>query len=95
MSRVFITSLHSTLDPYFGDKALVTLRQFALVQINAHGRELTAQELGGLTRRATDYQALKTVQHVASILHGKVPHGAVNPERANRCAFLAVGGPCA
>jgi D-3-phosphoglycerate dehydrogenase len=42
--------------------------------------------IAGLTPPALDHQALETVRQVAAILHGEVPDGAVNLERATRFA---------
>mgnify|MGYP003576705749 CR=1 FL=1 len=45
---------------------------------------LASPHVGGLVPEAVEYQALKTVQQVRSILSGDIPEGAVNPESAFR-----------
>lgn len=53
-----------------------------------HPRVIATPHIGGLTRPATDYQAMQTVEQLAAILRGRVPSGAVNAARASRCAFV-------
>lgn len=45
---------------------------------------LASPHIGGLVPEAIEYQALKTVQQVRSILNGEIPEGAVNSEHASR-----------
>lgn len=45
---------------------------------------LASPHVGGLVPEAIEYQALKTVEQVRSILNGQMPEGAVNPESALR-----------
>lgn len=52
-----------------------------------HPRVIATPHVGGLTRPATEHQALETVRQVENILWGRVPVGAVNAERASRCGF--------
>jgi D-3-phosphoglycerate dehydrogenase / 2-oxoglutarate reductase len=57
-----------------------------------HPRVIATPHIGGLTRPATEYQAMQTVEQVACILAGRLPRGAVNPEHASRCKFVDSGG---
>jgi D-3-phosphoglycerate dehydrogenase len=43
----------------------------------------------GLTLPAIEHQSLETVSQVAEIVRGRLPKGAVNPDRATRLARLA------
>lgn len=45
---------------------------------------IATPHIGGLTREATDHQAMDTVGQVAAILAGKMPPGAVNAAAARR-----------
>lgn len=56
-------------------------------ELARHPRVLATPHVGGLTRPATDFQALQAVRQVASILAGTVPEGAVNAPSARRCGF--------
>lgn len=49
-----------------------------------HPRVLATPHLGGLTRPATEHQALETVAQLGALLRGEMPPGAVNPEHATR-----------
>jgi D-3-phosphoglycerate dehydrogenase len=52
-----------------------------------HPSVIATPHVGGLTRPATDFQALQAVRQVESILAGRIPEGAVNAPYATRCAF--------
>lgn len=52
-----------------------------------HPLVIATPHVGGLTRPATDFQALETVRQVGSLLAGRVPEGAVNAALASRCTF--------
>jgi D-3-phosphoglycerate dehydrogenase / 2-oxoglutarate reductase len=45
--------------------------------------------IGGLTPPAIEGQALETVVQVGEIVHGRVPEGSINAERAQRLRRLA------
>ena len=45
---------------------------------------LATPHVGGLTRAATEHQAMDTVRQVAALVRGDMPDGAVNPESASR-----------
>ena len=49
-----------------------------------HPRVIAAPHIGGLTRPATEHQALETVAQLESLLRGEVPPGAVNVGDATR-----------
>ncbi len=55
-----------------------------------HARVLATPHIGGLTRPATDFQAMQAVRQVQCILAGNMPEGAVNAAHATRCAFPRV-----
>lgn len=67
--------------------------QMPTLKLAAHPKVLASPHSAGLTRPATEYQALETVAQVKSILNGQVPAGAVNAEWATRCAFSPSGRP--
>ena len=48
-----------------------------------------APHIGGLTRAATEHQAMDTVQQIAALAEGRLPEGAVNAERAHRLKLAA------
>ena len=50
---------------------------------------IATPHVGGLTPEAASHQAHETVRQVAEIVSGRVPPGALNPERATRIARLA------
>ena len=54
-------------------------------------RVIATPHIGGLTPPAIEHQALETVAQLRSLLHGRVPEGAVNAERATRWQRLAAG----
>jgi D-3-phosphoglycerate dehydrogenase len=66
--------------------------QMPTLQLAAHPKVLASPHCAGLTRPATEYQALETVAQVMSILDGRVPAGAVNAQWATRCSF-GTGNP--
>lgn len=45
-----------------------------------HPRVIATPHIGGLTREATEHQAMDTVNQVAALLAGQRPEGMVNPE---------------
>jgi D-3-phosphoglycerate dehydrogenase len=45
---------------------------------------IATPHIGGLTREATDHQAMDTVRQVAALAAGRLPDGAVNPDAARR-----------
>jgi D-3-phosphoglycerate dehydrogenase len=49
-----------------------------------HSRIIATPHIGGLTRAATEHQALETVAQLALLLQGELPPGAVNAEHASR-----------
>ena len=59
------------------------------IELASHPKVVATPHIGGLTPQAVEYQALETVEQVAAILHGRVPAGAVNAEKATRLASLA------
>jgi len=52
---------------------------------------LATPHIGGLTPTAIQAQALETVEQVREIVHGRLPHNAVNAEFANRLKRLSDG----
>ena len=60
-------------------------------ELARHPRVIATPHIGGLTRPATDYQALETVRQVRDILAGRVPQGAVNAEQAHRFTGSVAG----
>jgi D-3-phosphoglycerate dehydrogenase len=51
-----------------------------------HPAVIATPHIGGLTQPATEHQALETVAQLSSLLKGKLPPGAVNPQHAARLA---------
>ena len=49
-----------------------------------HPRVLATPHMGGLTRPATEHQAMETVAQLAALLQGELPAGAVNAADARR-----------
>lgn len=49
-----------------------------------HPRVVATPHVGGLTRPATEHQALETVDQLAALLRGEMPCGAVNAAQAHR-----------
>jgi len=49
-----------------------------------HPLVVAAPHIAGLTRPATDHQALETVAQLGQLLRGEMPQGAVNPAQATR-----------
>lgn len=49
-----------------------------------HPRVLATPHIGGLTRPATEHQALETVEQLCALLSGEMPRGAVNAAHAHR-----------
>jgi D-3-phosphoglycerate dehydrogenase len=62
--------------------------QMPMPRLARHPKVIATPHVGGLTPQAAEHQALETVAQVAAILHGNVPKGAVNAERATRLARL-------
>jgi D-3-phosphoglycerate dehydrogenase len=58
--------------------------QMPMPELARHPRVLATPHLGGLTRQATEHQALETVAQLAALLRGELPDGAVNPAQATR-----------
>lgn len=58
--------------------------QMPVPALARHPRVLAAPHIAGLTRPATEHQALETVAQFAALLGGEIPRGAVNPEHATR-----------
>jgi D-3-phosphoglycerate dehydrogenase len=58
--------------------------QMPTLALARHPRILATPHLGGLTRPATEHQALETVTQLTSLLRGELPAGSVNPEEATR-----------
>jgi D-3-phosphoglycerate dehydrogenase len=56
-----------------------------------HPRVLATPHVGGLTPPAIEHQALETVEQLRSLLHGRIPDGAVNAGHATRWQRLAAG----
>ncbi|PHK95321.1 hydroxyacid dehydrogenase [Pseudoroseomonas rhizosphaerae] len=55
----------------------------------AHRPDVVATpHIGGLTRMATEHQAMDTVRQVAALAAGTLPEGAVNAEAAHRLSRL-------
>ncbi len=54
-----------------------------------HPRVIATPHIGGLTPPAIEHQALETVEQLRCLLHGRLPEGAVNAERATRWRRLA------
>jgi D-3-phosphoglycerate dehydrogenase / 2-oxoglutarate reductase len=50
---------------------------------------IATPHIGGLVPQAIAHQALETTRQVAEIVAGRVPPGAVNPERATRLARMS------
>jgi len=49
-----------------------------------HARVIASPHIGGLTPAAIEHQAMETVQQVADLVQGRLPHGAVNAPQASR-----------
>jgi D-3-phosphoglycerate dehydrogenase len=49
---------------------------------------IATPHIGGLTQQAVDAQALEAVGQVAAVLHGRLPHGALNAPHAIRLKAL-------
>jgi D-3-phosphoglycerate dehydrogenase len=49
-----------------------------------HPRVIATPHVGGLTPQAIAHQALESVVQTTDILQGRMPHGTVNPEHAQR-----------
>jgi len=52
---------------------------------------IAVPHIGGLTREATEHQAMDTVRQVAALAAGRMPEGAVNAEAAHRLERLRRG----
>jgi len=52
---------------------------------------IAVPHIGGLTREATEHQAMDTVRQVAALAAGRMPEGAVNAEAAHRLGRLRRG----
>lgn len=61
--------------------------QMPALALARHPLVVATPHIGGLTRPATEFQAMQTVKQVADLLSGRVPEGAVNAEHASRCGF--------
>jgi D-3-phosphoglycerate dehydrogenase len=53
-------------------------------RLATRGDVLATPHIGGITPEANRHQAMETVRQVAAILGGKIPPGAINPEKATR-----------
>ena len=53
-------------------------------ELARHPRVIATPHVGGLTLPAIEHQSMETVQQVAAIAHGRMPHGAVNAAQADR-----------
>ena len=53
-------------------------------ELARHRRVIATPHIGGLTPAAIEHQSLETVQQVADILQGRIPHGALNAAAAKR-----------
>jgi D-3-phosphoglycerate dehydrogenase len=53
-------------------------------ELARHPRVVATPHVGGLTPPAMAHQALETVVQTAAILQGRMPHGTVNPDHAQR-----------
>lgn len=53
---------------------------------------IATPHIGGLTPAATAAQALETVEQVRALAEGRLPHNALNAERAGRLARLGIKG---
>lgn len=62
------------------------------LQLASRPNVLASPHAGGLVPEAIQYQALKTVQQVRTILAGGIPEGAVNPESAARIKRMVFSG---
>lgn len=58
--------------------------QMPTAQLAAHPRVLATPHIGGLTRPATEHQALETVDQLRALRAGRLPDGAVNAADAAR-----------
>lgn len=58
--------------------------QMPTAALARHPRVLATPHMGGLTRPATEHQAMETVAQLAALLKGELPAGAVNPHHAHR-----------
>lgn len=54
----------------------------------AHPRVVATPHIAGLTPQAVEHQSRETVAQLASLLGGRMPEGALNPERATRLPRL-------
>ena len=52
--------------------------------VAAHPRVIASPHIGGLTPPAIEHQAMETVAQVSDLIHGRIPHGAVNAPDAAR-----------
>ncbi len=57
-------------------------------ELARHPRTIATPHIGGLTLPAIEHQSMETVQQVAAIAHGRMPHGAVNANQASRLKAL-------
>jgi len=58
--------------------------QMPAPKLARHPRVVAAPHIAGLTRPATEHQALETVAQLAQLLRGEMPQGAVNAADATR-----------
>ncbi|WP_235035216.1 NAD(P)-dependent oxidoreductase [Roseomonas sp. 18066] len=58
--------------------------QMPALALARHPRVVATPHIGGLTRAATEHQAMDTVQQIAALAEGRLPEGAVNAEAAFR-----------
>jgi D-3-phosphoglycerate dehydrogenase len=58
--------------------------QMPTAALARHPRVLATPHMGGLTRPATEHQAMETVAQLGALLKGELPPGAVNPDDARR-----------
>jgi len=65
------------------------LDQMPSPQLARRADVVATPHIGGLTPPAIEGQALETVVQVGEIVHGRVPEGSINAERAQRLRRLA------
>ncbi len=58
--------------------------QMPSLELARHPRVIATPHIGGLTLPAIEHQSMETVEQVAAIAHGRMPHGAVNAPHAAR-----------
>jgi D-3-phosphoglycerate dehydrogenase / 2-oxoglutarate reductase len=58
--------------------------QMPSLELARHPLVIATPHIGGLTPQAIEHQSMETVQQVTTLLQGRMPLGAVNPEHALR-----------